>query len=239
MSGPRISFDWSYRGFRTCILENELLRVTVIPEVGAKVHELVFKPADRDLLYHHPRVELRRPVFGVNADNWWTGGIDDAIPTGHPCMVDHEELPFLGEVWSLAWSAEQDGADAVRFTRNGVITPFRIERRMELRSGEPFVRMRHTITNVGTAPFDFIWGIHPALPLGPATRIQVPARRGYVQDSWPNDRLGARGSEYDWPLAAIAEQGLQPGGTWDHHFATELEAGWLAVWDAGGVAASG
>lgn len=232
MTAPRISFDWSYRGFRTCILENELLRVTVVPEVGAKVHQLIYKPADRDLLFHHPRVELRRPVFGVNVDDWWSGGIDDAIPTGHPCVVDGEELPFLGEAWPLEWSVERDGPEAVRFAREGVITPFRIERRMELCDGEPFVRVRHEITNVGTGAFDFIWGIHPGLPLGPATRIQIPARRGVLQDSWPDDRLGASGSEYEWPLRELVEPGAEPGQTWDFHFATDLEDGWLAVWDA-------
>jgi hypothetical protein len=231
VAGTRISFDWSYRGFRTCILENELLRVTVVPEVGAKIHELIFKPADRDLLFHHPRVELRRPVFGVNVDNWWSGGIDDAIPTGHPCVIDGEELPFLGEAWPLEWSAERTAADTVTFAREGVITPFRIERRMELREGEPFVRVRHTITNVGTAPFDFIWGIHPGLPIGPATRIQIPARRGIVEDSSAGERFGPHGTEYEWPLPELLEPGPEAGGTWDFHFATELEEGWLAVWD--------
>lgn len=232
MSTTRISFDWAYRGFGTCILENEFLKVTIVPEVGAKVHEMIFKPSDRDLLFHHPRVELRSPVFGQNADDWWTGGIDDVLPTGHPCTVDGEELPFLGEVWSLPWSAEQVGPEAVRFERTGVITPFIIERRMELRSGEPFVRMHHRITNVGSDVIRFIWGIHPGLPIGPSTHIDVPARRGIIQDSWPNERLGGSGSEYAWPHPEIVDPGAGPGGTWDFHYATELEAGWLAVWDA-------
>ena len=140
---------------------------------------MIFKPSDRDLLFHHPRVELRTPVFGANPDDWWTGGIDDVLPTGHPCAVDGENLPFLGEAWSLPWSAEQIDTNTVRFIRDGVITPFRIERDMELRPGEPFVRMRHRITNVGTLPFHFIWGIHPGLPVGPATHIQIPARHGH------------------------------------------------------------
>jgi hypothetical protein len=232
MTATRISLDWSYRGFPACVLENELLRVTVIPATGAKVHELILKPADRDLLFHHPRVELRQPVFGVNVDNWWTGGLDDALPTGHPCVVGDEELPFLGEAWSLPWAIEQESGTAVRFTREGVITPFRIERRMELRPGESFVRMRHRISNIGTADFHLIWGIHPGLPVGPETHIQIPAKRGIVQDSWPRDRLGSGGSEYAWPRPELVTPGATAAGTWDHHYATELEAGWLGVWDA-------
>ena len=155
---------------------------------------MIFKPSDRDLLFHHPRVELRMPVFGANPDDWWTGGIDDVLPTGHPCAVNGENLPFLGEAWSLPWSAEQIDANTVRFSREGVITPFRIERDMELRPGEPFVRMHHRITNVGTLPFHFIWGIHPGLPVGPATHIQIPAGTGTIDESWPNDRLGPAGT---------------------------------------------
>jgi hypothetical protein len=231
MNPTRISFDWAFRGFDACILENDALRITVVPGVGAKVHEMIFKPRDRDLLFHHPRVELRTPVFGVNPDDWWTGGIDDVLPTGHPCAVDGEELPFLGEAWSLPWSAEQVDANTVSFSRNGVITPFRIERDMELRPGEPFVRMSHRISNAGTLPFRFIWGIHPGLPIGPATHIQVPARTGTIQDSWPDNRLGVPGTEYPWPHPDLVAPPAEPAGTWDFHFASGLEAGWLAVWD--------
>lgn len=52
-----------------------------------------------------------------------------------------------------------------------------------------------------------------------------------VQDSSPDDRLGRSGSTYRWPNPALTEPGEQPGRTWDLHYATELEAGWLAVWD--------
>lgn len=232
MRGTEISFDWSYRGFQACTLENEILRVTVLPQVGAKIHQMIFKPADRDLLYHHPRVEVRQPVFGGNVDNWWTGGIDEALPTGAPCVVDGEELPYLGEGWSMPWTARQVSATAVTFSRGGVITPFHVERTMELEPGKPFVRMRHRVTNTGTMPFRFIWGIHPGLPLGPATRIEIPATLGVIQDSWPGDRLGPSGSTYPWPQRELIEPASAPSGTWDLHYATGLTAGWLAAWDA-------
>jgi galactose mutarotase-like enzyme len=232
MRGTEVSFDWSYRGFQACTLENEFLRVTVLPQVGAKIHQMIFKPADRDLLYHHPRVEVRQPVFGGNVDNWWTGGIDEGLPTGAPCVVDGEELPYLGEAWSMPWTARQVSSTAVTFSRDGVITPFHVERSMELEPGKPFVRMRHRVTNTGTVPFPLLWGIHPGLPLGPATRIEIPARLGVIQDSWPGDRLGPSGSTYPWPQCELTEPATAPPHTWDMHYATELTAGWLAVWDA-------
>ena len=103
--GAWISDAWTYRGFPAIVLENGRIRMTVLPTHGAKVVELISKAADRDLLYHHPRFDVRPPVFGANADDWWTGGIDEIPPTGHPAVVGGEQLPFLGEFWSQAWTA--------------------------------------------------------------------------------------------------------------------------------------
>jgi hypothetical protein len=228
----RVDEDWTFRGFKAVILENARLRVVVLPEVGGKIHAIFDKALDRNLLYSNPRVEVRPPVFGANVDNYWTGGLDDAIPTGHPCVVGGEELPFLGEVWSLPWQHERVGDDAVRFSRQGVITPFSIARTVQLRPDEAVVRLSYRIVNIGLAPFDFIWGVHPGLPVGPATHIQVPAALGVIDESWPDDRMGAPGTTYEWPRPELTELGSEPAGTWDLHYATELQAGWAAAWDA-------
>lgn len=229
-SWASVSLDWEYNGQRACIFENDRLRVTVLSSCGAKIHAFVDKRADRDLLYHHPRVEVRAPVFGVNVDNWWTGGMDEAIPTVHPCEFDGEELPYLGETWSLPWSTHRLSEHTVSFRRSGVITPFEVERVMTLAPGEPFIRMTHTVRNVGTRPIRFLWGLHPVLPLGEHTLIQVPGTRGIVDTSYPDDRLGAGGLEYEWPMRAMTQPGPE-NGSWDFHYVTDLSDGWAAVWD--------
>ena len=125
-----------------------------------------------------------RPSSARTPDDWWTGGIDEVVPTGHPAMVGGEQLPFLGEVWSQAWSsrivAEGPDAVAVELGCAGIITPFRIERRMELRAGESFVRSSHRLTNVGYEPMPFMWGIHPGLAIRPGALVQVPGTDGDV-----------------------------------------------------------
>jgi galactose mutarotase-like enzyme len=226
-----VSLDWQYRGLRACLLENEVLRVTVLPDCGARIHEMIDKRTDRDLLYHHPRVEVRAPVFGVSIDDWWSGGIDEGIPTGHRCEVDGEELPFMGEVWSMPWTVERHDDRAVRFTRSGVITPFNLERVMELRANEPCVRMSHRVRNTGMQAIRFLWGLHPVVPLGAETMIQVPGARGIVETSHPDNRLGIPGLEYAWPARDLTHPSAEPDGTWDYHYITDLADGWLAVWD--------
>lgn len=240
-SGVWITDEWAYHGFPAVVLENDRIRMTVLPTHGAKVVEFISKAADRDLLYHHPRFDVRAPVFGANVDDWWTGGIDEVVPTGHPAMVGGEQLPFLGEVWSQAWSSRivdaSAGVVAVELSCAGIITPFRIERRMELRAGESFVRSTHRLTNVGYEPMPFMWGIHPGLAIRPGARLQVPGRTGTFHEGHAD--LGVvQGTRFPWPHLqttagpldlSVARPPEPP--SWELVFVDELSAGWLAVTD--------
>jgi galactose mutarotase-like enzyme len=238
-----ITDDWSYRGFKTVILENELIRVTVLPDLGAKIHELIYKPSGHDFMYHHPRVECRTPVFDVNIDNWWTGGMDEAIPTGHPCNYKGENFPFLGEAWSLPWSYQIQEISRTEvclyMRRTLIISPLVVERWITLRQGETKLHLRHKITNSGYQPFEFLWGLHPGFAVTPDCRIDLPAMEVQIEESSPDNRLGEQGTNYIWPYASdkngnqIDMSLVQPpeAGTMDFHYVTSLKGGWLALTD--------
>ncbi|MFL5757796.1 MAG: DUF4432 family protein, partial [Chloroflexota bacterium] len=214
----------------------------VLPGHGAKVTELVSKRAGRDLLFHHPRLDVRAPVFGVNADDWWTGGIDEIAPTGHPCVVGGEQLPFLGEFWSQAWAATivERGPErvVVDLVAHGVITPLRLERRMELAAGEPVLRSRHVVRNVGHEPVDFMWGLHPGLAIRPGSRIQVPAASGVFAEGHPTLHVEP-GTRFAWPMLPVRDGDAIDLSTarpptppsWELVYLDALSAGWLAVTD--------
>jgi hypothetical protein len=243
-AGARVSDAWSYHGFLALVLENSRLRVTVVPGHGAKILELSSKRAGRDLLYHHPRVDLRPPVFGANADDWWTGGIDEIAPTGHAAVVNGEQLPFLGEFWSQAWGHAIDDAGperaAVHLWAEGVITPLRIDRWLELAPDSAVLRARHRLTNVGVEPVDFAWGIHPGIAVQPGSRIDVPARRGVYAEGHAVNGVEP-GTEFDWPILPAGGGALDLGvarpadpPSWELTYAAQLAGGWLAVTDPDG-----
>ena len=57
----RIDEHWHYRGLRALVVENSQLRLVILPELGGKLWSLVYKPYDREIFWHHPRVEPRPP----------------------------------------------------------------------------------------------------------------------------------------------------------------------------------
>ena len=165
MAPVRIDPHWRYHDLTAIVLENARLRLTLLPELGAKIYDLILKPADRNFLWHNPRLEPRRPVYGQNFDDWWCGGWDEVFPTCDVSTYQGERYPYLGELWSLPWSwrVEEDGPSqgCLYLSRTTVIAPARMEKWIRLAADEPVVRFRHRLTNLGTQPMDFGWGIHP------------------------------------------------------------------------------
>src|SRR5438067_13692444 len=97
----RIDDRWSYEGLRTIRLENARVAVDVMPDLGGRVHRLVDKRGDRDLLWHSPRVRPHRANLHDNFDDHWPGGWDEAFPGGAPSTNRYGDgLPYMGELWT-------------------------------------------------------------------------------------------------------------------------------------------
>lgn len=230
-----VSQEHTVEGNDALILENTKIKVTVLPKIGAKIYEFLDKRTGKDLLFHHPRVEVRPPVFGANVDNWWTGGIDDAFPTGQPASVNGEEIPFLGEVWSMPWKVELLSPNSIKLSRMGVITPFLMEKTLTLEPESNYLQVDYSVTNIGTTSFPYIWGIHPAFPISTDTRLHVPAEQcWYVDGTGPigTSEEFKKGEQFQkWPIKSLTEISSQDPLSWEYYYLANLKDGWLAVTD--------
>ncbi|MGW1927017.1 DUF5107 domain-containing protein, partial [Streptomyces massasporeus] len=68
----------------TIVIENDRLRVTVLPGLGGRVHSLHHKPTGRELLYRNP--VFQPAAFALNGA-WFSGGVEWNIgATGHTAL---------------------------------------------------------------------------------------------------------------------------------------------------------
>ncbi|MFC9338793.1 DUF5107 domain-containing protein [Streptomyces sp. NPDC057020] len=68
----------------TIVIENDRLRVTVLPGLGGRVHSLHHKPTGRELLYSNP--VFQPAAFALNGA-WFSGGVEWNIgATGHTTL---------------------------------------------------------------------------------------------------------------------------------------------------------
>jgi len=116
------------------VLENEALRVTVLPAKGAEIASLVDRASGTELLFtapwglQPPGSPPREGSDGAPFLENYAGGWQELFPTaGDPCEYRGRSLPFHGEVATAAWEwRELDAGLAL-----GVdcpVSPLRVER---------------------------------------------------------------------------------------------------------------
>jgi hypothetical protein len=224
------------QSLRTVELENDWLKAALLPDVGAKIYDLIWKDRNRNLLWHNPRIAPRTyPVEGV-FDNYWCGGWDDCFPTCDACEFRGEQYPNLGELRSLCWTVESQDRTAVALSTFGPISTVRAEKTVVLDAAAPALRIRHRVTNLGPLPLDFVWGTHPTFqPFGRMV-LRIPGRTGIVGEA-STPLFGTPGQRYAWPMLTargLVDMSLVRGrelGAYCGHYVTDLEAGWYAVED--------
>jgi hypothetical protein len=222
-------------------LENDWLLISILPGVGAKIYDLVWKPSGRNSLWHNPRIVPQTYPIESNFDNYWCGGWDDGFPTCEECDFRGEHYPNLGELRSLSWLVDsvgyRGGNAFAQLSSLGPISPAHIAKTITLSSNFPVVQICYEITNLGPLPLNFIWGTHPALAPTAHMILRIPAKTGIVGLA-SSPTFGTAGQIYSWPLLESAAgsidmsrvQGVE-AKAYCGHYVTDLEAGWYAVED--------
>ena len=195
--------EWSYRGNRAVVLENEYLKLSVFPELGAKIYDILYKPFRRNLLWHHPRIYPHKVPLGTSFDDVWCGGWDEIFPNDAPCIVEGQRYHDMGEAWSIPWeysiARDTDTGTVTLFTTT--MTPImacKLTRALTIRDGEPSVYFRYVLENTGYDALKFLWKIHPAFQINESCRIEIPARTGIVDPRY-RDLYSESSNTYRWP----------------------------------------
>lgn len=224
--GCRVSDEWTLRGMRAAVLENELLRVLVLLDKGAEIVEFRYKPLDLDPLLRMPgglrdpvreRPSIESPAAGTGGGfiDYYVGGWQEILPNGGVAAT-HQGADYgqHGEVSLLPWSSAvlEDGPERVslRCAVRGLRAPVALERTMTLERGRAVLTLDERLTNEAGEPFDLMWGHHVAfgLPfLAEGATITTSARRAIVHGDLAGftPRRLRPGQEIAWPHAATAD----------------------------------
>jgi hypothetical protein len=201
-----VNTDWSYRGLRTVVLENRLLRVVILPEAGAKIWQITYKPFDADLLWNNPRIAPARLPGNSRYDDVWSGGWDELFPNDEVALIEGEGYPDHGELWTGEWQAEPFSSVDEVGVRLRCVTPIssiEVEKTIRLRRVPACLEFRHRFTNRGRTAFPFLWKLHPAMAVSPQHRIDFPPMQVVVEPAFPGTLAGAP-VVGEWPVLKTA-----------------------------------
>lgn len=236
----RVSSDWAYRGLQALVLENEHLRVVVLPELGGKIWTVTSTRTNRQFLWHNERVHPRTVPFGASYDDSFFGGWDELFPNDVAEELAGEPYPDHGELWASPWdwTIEHDGPDraAIRLTLRTPISGCRFEKTISLTTGTPHLRLDYRVTNTLPHELPFLWKQHLAVAVDEPARVDLGATAMYVED-FGTPRAGRAGTTYTWPTL-VDDDGQatdmsttlpNESGTSEFQYATQLSAGWCSV----------
>jgi hypothetical protein len=167
-------YEVIYKGLKTIFLENEKIKVGILVDRGTDIFEFLYKPKDIDFMW--------RSYLGIKKSNFlpasyleegnfldfYHGGWQELFPNGgDPQKYKGALLPQHGELYTIPWDYQilKDEPDEVKikFTTRTYRTYFHIEKIISIKTNEPVLFFKETITNESRENMDFMWGQHPAI----------------------------------------------------------------------------
>ena len=228
-----LSRDWTFQGFDVIRLENDLLQVDILPQLGGKIVHLFHKGIDREFLWSNSRLRLREVPVGAGYDDHFFGGWDELLPNDEAEEIGGEPWADHGELWTTPLCVETTWT---RVSLSGTlpINPLFYRREMWLDEEKPLLHMKSIVVNRGRKQIDFLWKLHPALQISPGTEIIVPAQNAIPVDA-DFSRFGHL-SEFAWPSATDkdgnpvwADKVPELDGSTEFLYLTQLQEGKCAL----------
>jgi hypothetical protein len=239
---PNLNLDtrWRLNGLRTVILENRFLRIAILPELGARIYELIYKPHDVNLLWTNPRITPARANFGSRYDDVWCGGWDELFPNCEAAVVNGEVFPDHGEIWSTEWDFETtQSAESIsaRFHCSTRISDASIEKTITLQPNMRQFQINYLLRNNLPTSMSFLWNLHIAMAVSEHHRLEFPHMKVHLEPSFPGSLIGAP-PEFQWPSVKIGKESVDlarvpPLVKRCLHFfyGADLSAGWWGISD--------
>lgn len=215
-----ITDEYTRKGIDVVLLESDVLRVEVLVGKGGDITEIRDKRTDVNVLFEAPH-EWRAPGAGwANAPDatfsymdHYPGGWQDVLPSaGGPTEVSGTTFALHGESPIVPWSVEEMRQDSDRTSVTMQVElgryPLAVERTIELRSGDPTLRVEATVENVGEVPVHYSWLQHLAFgePLiSPQTTIDVPCETVRTDPEQPPTSTLTSDETASWPHVPTEE----------------------------------
>jgi len=190
--GCRLNINYSYKGLKVAVMENEFLRISILIDKGSDIFEFLYKPKDIDFMYLSPwgikspsKFIPTIPSEDGNFLDFYEGGWQEIIPNfGYGVKYKGVEEGLHGESCLIPWdySILEDSPEviSIKFMVRTYRTPFYLEKILTLKKDDPKLYISEVLKNEGYMDIDCMWTHHPTFGppfLGNNTRISIPENK--------------------------------------------------------------
>jgi len=160
--------------YKAVYLENEYLRVSVLPELGGHVYQIFDKTTKRDVLYSNPVVKYAMVAI---RGAWVSGGIEWNFPDGHT-LTTVSAIDYV-------MRTEADGSAAVAVGDTERVQGMQWQVIIRLRPGQRAVESEVTLNNRREVPGRYWFWSTAGAPATNDMHFVYPMREAYPHAFWP------------------------------------------------------
>jgi len=178
----------AYRNLKSIQVENEVLRIVILPERGANIASIVYKPTNREWLWQSVE-PYKLPPYGASFAEYDMSGFDDCFPTVSECLYpespwENIKIPCHGELWTLPWECKiAKNRREVECETYGVRLPYYFKKVVTLCNNK--IKILYTVRNLSPFPLKVIWAAHPLIAVAPGMKILLPRGTTVIDDISP------------------------------------------------------
>lgn len=190
--------------FKACSavqLENDNLKVVILPSIGGKIASIYNKGKAFELLFQNKAEEYKKPRIYDDFGLYDASGFDDAFPTIDECRVNYggKEViyPNHGEIWSSDFKYSTDG-EKVTLSGTSSILPYGYEKTIYLKDSCLVIEYR--IANYGEYEMPCIWAMHCLINCEEDMQLVLPQDTIEVINVLKSDYLGEAGQVHSYPV---------------------------------------
>ncbi len=184
------------------VLENDKLRIAVLPGAGGKIRSLFYKPEGFEAAAQPGAGKTyRKPEADASFGDYDMSGIDDCFPNIDAETFSYEGrilyYPDHGEVWSREMEEIKKSSDSLFLSLESQRFHYRYEKRLFLRGDE--LALEYEILNQGDMNLPCIWTLHGLLRLEPDMRFEYPKGVRAFVNILNDTPLGPEGKIFSYP----------------------------------------
>lgn len=164
------------KSYRLVILENEYVRIEMMPELGGRIYRALDRTNNYDFVYYN---RVIKPALVGLAGPWISGGIEFNWPQHHrPNTFGPVDYTFGGNEDGSAtvWVGEIDRMYGTKMTAGFTLHP-----------GKAYLEIHAEVYNRTSAPQTFLWWANPAVAVNDHTQSVFPPDVTAVLDHGKRD----------------------------------------------------
>lgn len=162
--------------YKAVVLENDFIKVVILPELGGRIQIAYDKVKDRNFIYHN---QVIKPALVGLTGPWISGGIEFNWPQHHRPST-FEPVEYLLE-------HAEDGSVAVYLNELERMNGLHQNLCVRLYPDKNYIELQGKIYNTSSLPQTFLWWANPALKAGDGHQSIFPPDVTAVYDHGKRD----------------------------------------------------